>query len=73
MDKKREKFVSLAEKRVVRALRDIRIISNLSNRHNYQYSTADVKAIVSALEREIQRLKNKFSQKTPNDEIQFKL
>jgi len=38
MKGKRENFVRLAEGRVNRALKDIRLIGNLSNRSAYSYS-----------------------------------
>ena len=41
-NKDRAKFVELAEKRVTRAIKDLRLISNLSNRSNYSYSEEDV-------------------------------
>jgi len=45
--KSRERFVKLAENRVARAIKDIRLIGNLSNRSNYTYSEDDVKKIVN--------------------------
>ena len=60
MGESREKFVSLAEKRVNKALNDIRLIGNLSNRSNYTYTDDDVKAVFSALERELRQAKKRF-------------
>ena len=37
----RKKFVELAEKRVTRALKDIKLIGNLSNKSNYSYTKSD--------------------------------
>src|SRR3990172_7532918 len=48
-EKDRKKFVELAEKRVRRALNDIRLIGNLSNRSNYTYTDDDAKKIYKAL------------------------
>ena len=42
-EKDREKFVELAEKRVSKALKDIKLIGNLSNKSNYDYQDQDVK------------------------------
>ena len=47
--KSREKFVELAEKRVTKTLKDIRLIGNLSNKSNYSYSHEDVKKIYLTL------------------------
>jgi len=37
------KFVELAGKRVANAIKDIRLIGNLSNKSNYSYADEDVK------------------------------
>jgi len=52
-EKDRAKFVELAEKRVTRAIKDIRLIGNLSNKSNYSYTDQDVRKIIRALEAEI--------------------
>ena len=43
MADKREKFVKLAEARVSKALKELQLIGNLSNRSAYEYSEEDVK------------------------------
>ena len=43
------KFVDLAQKRVSKALKDIQLIGNLSNRSNYDYAEEDVAKIIKAL------------------------
>jgi hypothetical protein len=53
MSRRREKFVQLAEKRVVRSIRDLRLIGNLANRNNYEYTEADVQRIITTLMSEI--------------------
>ena len=73
MARNREKFVQLAEKRVVRAIKDLRLIGNLSNRNNYDFEPADADKIVAALEREIKALKGKFTGNTDEGGISFKL
>ena len=45
MRDKRKKFVELAEARVNRTVKDIRLIGNLSNRGSYEYSEKDVREI----------------------------
>lgn len=57
---RREKFVELAEKRVSRAIKDIRLIGNLSNKGNYIYTEADIKKIHRALAEELKVLKSRF-------------
>jgi len=71
--KSRERFVSLAEKRVARTIKDIRLISNLSNRSNYTYSDDDVKKIVKALDAELANMKKRFETRNEPEEVIFKL
>ena len=61
MTEKRDKFVILAEKRVNRAIKDLRLIGNLSNKNNYSYSDSDIQKILVALDQEVKNLKAKFS------------
>ena len=70
---KRERFVELAEKRVNRAIDDIRLIGNLSNRHNYEYTDADARKILAALDGEVRVLKRRFASGTPDNKPSFKL
>lgn len=69
----RTKFVELAEKRVTRAIKDIRLIGNLSNRSNYSYTEEDVKKIYRTLKAELDTLKNRFDAKGEPDQPVFKL
>ena len=62
MRDKRKKFVELAEARVNRAIKIIRLIGNLSNRSSYEYSEKDVREIFKALHRELDSAKNRFSE-----------
>ena len=73
MAEKREKFVSLAEKRVTRTIKDIRLIGNLSNKNNYLYQEKDVRKIISALEDEVKTLKTRFAADDVKSEAAFKL
>ena len=69
---RRDKFVELAEKRTNRAINDIRLLGNLANRNNYEYSDSDSKAIIRALDDELKLLKAKFEQSS-RGEKEFKL
>ncbi len=60
MRNKREKFVELAETRVNRAIKDLQLIGNLSNRGAYEYSPDDVKKIFRALQKELDTAKARF-------------
>jgi hypothetical protein len=56
----RKKFISLANKRVSKALQTIQLIGNLSNRSNYDYTQDDVAKIMKALTDEISACRKKF-------------
>lgn len=73
MDAKREKFVKLAEQRVNRALREIRLIGNLSNRAAYASTDDDIKKIFRALQKEIEVAKGRFGDADGVSGANFKL
>jgi hypothetical protein len=60
MENDREKFVRLANARVNRAIKDIQLIGNLSNKSNYAYTDADVEKIFRALSEEMKNCRRKF-------------
>ncbi len=69
----RKKFVELAEKRVRRALKDIKLIGNLSNRSNYVYSELDAKKIYKTLQTALGEMKARFDRQGDDNAIDFKL
>ena len=71
MRDKRKKFVELAEARVNRAVRDIRLIGNLSNRGSYEYSEKDVREIFKALQKELDAAKSRFLKMARVESIHF--
>ena len=73
MDIKKEKFVRLAEARVSRAIKSIQVIGNLGNRSNYDYTDDDVRAIIGALQAEINQLKGKFKPGRESRQAEFRL
>ena len=70
---KHEKFRRLAEKRVNRALKDIRLVGNLSNRATYDFTEEEVLKICEALENEVQTLRSRFNKVEENIEPLFQL
>ncbi len=70
---KRQKFVQLAEKRTVNAMKAVRVIGKLGNRAHYKYDEDDVRKIISALNKEIEALKNRLSDTKEKQEIEFSL
>lgn len=73
MKDKRERFVRLAEGRVNRALNDIRLIGNLSNRSAYSYTDEDIKKIFRALQRELESARSRFNDGAGGGSGEFKL
>lgn len=71
--KNRAKFIELAENRVSRAIKDIRLIGNLANRSNYSYNAEDARKIVKALRDEIEALKARFDAGSSEAKPVFKL
>ena len=69
----RKKFVTLAEKRVTRAIRDIRLIGNLSNRSNYKYTDDDARKIYRTLRESIDEMKARFERRGDERGVTFKL
>lgn len=69
----RERFVSLANSRVTAAINQIRLVGNLSNRKNYEYSAEDVAKITRTLQRELDEMKAKFKGEEKNGTSAFSL
>lgn len=57
----KEKFIKLANTRVNKAIKLIRLIGNLSNKSHYSYDSTQSKKIIDALQRELNSIKTKFS------------
>lgn len=73
MADRREKFVQLAEARVNKALKDIQLIGNLSNRSAYDFSDADIRKIFGVLHKALENAKARFSQPSSGGGGEFKL
>lgn len=67
MNEKREKFERLAEKRVTDVVKKVRLIGNLSNKNNYDYTDKHVKQIIDTLEMELKILKARFKEESINN------
>ena len=61
LNKKRERFRTLAEGRTNRALEAIQRIGNLSNRQNYEFEEAEVRKITKALKDAVADVEAKFT------------
>ena len=61
MSTKRKKFVELAEARVNRAIKDLQLIGNLSNRSAYEFEDADIRKMFAAIQKAADAAKARFS------------
>jgi hypothetical protein len=73
MRDKRSKFVALAESRVNKTIKDLRLIGNLSNRSAYQYGEDDVRKIFKALQKELDSAKGRFTKEGPAQDDVFRI
>ena len=73
MSEKREKFVRLAENRVNKALKDVQLIGNLSNRNAYEYTDDDIRKIFGALQGGLNGAKARFSKESGDAGGEFRL
>jgi len=69
----RDKFVRLAENRVNKVIKAIRLVGNLSNRSNYSYTEEDIEKIFSAMNSELKECQNKFKRSAKKQDKVFKL
>jgi len=69
----RKKFIELAEKRVNRTIKDIKLIGNLANRSNYSYEKSDADKIYRALRKSLEDMKNRFDDNQSNSDDIFRL
>lgn len=60
MEEKSKKFKKLAENRTNYTLNMLRLLGNLSNRANYNYTEEEVNKIFSEIERKTKEVKAKF-------------
>lgn len=73
MRDKRKKFVELAEARVNRAIKDMRLIGNLANKGAYDYSDEDSKKIFRTLQKELDVAKSRFAGDASGRDNEFRL
>lgn len=68
---KHERFKRLAQARGDRLLKDLELLGNLSNRHNYEYSEEDIRKLFGVIEAELRDCKARFRTATPKRRIDF--
>ena len=70
---KRAKFVELAENRANRAIKDLRLIGNLSNRSAYEFTEEDIRKMFRALQKELDSAKGRFSRDGKSGDDSFRI
>ena len=73
MRDKRQKFVDLAGARVNKALKDLQLIGNLSNKSAYEFSEGDIRKIFGALQKGLEGAKARFSKEGDGSGGEFRL
>ncbi len=63
MESRSEKFKRVATKRTNELLEKIRILGNCSNKSTYEYTDEEVAKIFKSLEKQLEAIKTKFSNK----------
>lgn len=70
---KSAKFVELANKRVSRAIKSLKLVANLANRQNYEFTDEQAKKIIKALQKELDLVKQSFQNADSDGNAEFKL
>ena len=61
-DEKREKFIKHGNRRLKNAVKNIKLLKNISNKNYYGYSEKDMKLIFSELDQAVKEVKNSFNE-----------
>jgi ABC-type Fe3+-hydroxamate transport system substrate-binding protein len=70
---KAAKFIELANKRVNKAIKDLQLIGNLSNKQNYEYSDDQAKKIIKALQHQVDLVKQNLLASEEDPQLTFRL
>ena len=62
-NKKRDRFIRIAEGRTNKAIKMIRLLGNCSNRTVYDYETEEVKKIFQAIDKELKLARARYEEK----------
>ncbi len=71
-ESKAQRFERIAERRVNTVVKVLRLIGNLANRGNYEYSESHVQQIFNALDQELRSAKSRFRNDDDGSSKQFK-
>ena len=72
MKTKRERFETIAAKRVQRVINDLESLSKCSNKNNYEYNKADVNKMITVIRKKLKAVEELYNQKLNNLKNDFK-
>jgi len=70
-ESKAQKFERIAERRVNEAIRSMRLLGNLADRRNYEYSESQATLLLAAVDREVKALRLKFRSESAGGDRRF--
>jgi hypothetical protein len=71
-ESKAGRFTRLAERRVTEALDHLRLVGNLANRRNYDFTKEQADQIVAALDAALRQVRVRFSEGAPSPSDRFR-
>ena len=72
METKKDRFVRIAERRVIKILDDLDSLGKCANRRNYQYTDSDVRKIFREIDKKVKDIKALF-RTSKNSSNRFRL
>lgn len=70
-ESKSEKFRRLASARGDRVIRELGLLSNLSNESNYEYTDQEVQKLFAVIDAELRECKARFTTRTQRRRVEF--
>jgi hypothetical protein len=70
---KRAKFIELANKRVTKSIKELKLVGNLANKANYEFTDEEAKKIIRALQREVDSIRARFADTGTASSLDFTL
>ncbi len=72
MKTKRERFETVAAKRVQRIIGDLDSLAKCANKNNYEFSEEDVQKMMAAIKRKLRNVEELFSHNIGNGKGEFR-
>ena len=65
---KRKRFLDLGERRMNNAIKSLKSVQNLGNKHNYIWEKSEAKLIITTLQKSVNDIKSAFEEGSGVDE-----